>query len=108
MSAVDEYTHRKPGFWESYRDRMRPVKREDIQRVARKYLRPDKLLILATGDVEAMLPDDPAKPQSCFQILAKGKPIHLIPLPDPMTMTHPKLAASTELKCQVSRMPGMY
>ena len=92
--ADDEYTHRKPGFWQSYCERMRAVKREDIQRVAEKYLRPDKLITLAVGDVEAMMRGNPDKPLYSFQKLAKGKPINLIPLPDPVTMTYPKLTVS--------------
>jgi zinc protease len=37
-------------FLETYRDKIAKVTREDIQRVAKQYLHPDQLVILAVGD----------------------------------------------------------
>jgi zinc protease len=45
----DEWTKRPAGFWETYRDKIRAVTPEDIQRVARKHLDPSKLTILVVG-----------------------------------------------------------
>jgi len=45
----DEWTNRPAGFWETYRDKIRAVTPEDIQRVARKHLDPAKLTILVVG-----------------------------------------------------------
>jgi len=45
----DEWTNRPAGYWETYRDKIRAVTPEDIQRVARKHLDPSKLTILVVG-----------------------------------------------------------
>ena len=42
----DELTNRKPGYWKSYRDNIKKVTKEDVQRVAKKYLVPDKRAVL--------------------------------------------------------------
>lgn len=87
--AADEFTEREPGFWDTYRDKIRAITAEDIQRVAQKYLHPDKLVILAVGNVEDILKGDPDKPEYSFQKFGDGK-INRIPLPDPLTMIYPK------------------
>jgi predicted Zn-dependent peptidase len=87
--AADEFTGRDPGYWETYRDKIRAVTVEDIQRVALKYLHPDQLVILAVGNVGDMLKGDPDKPQNSFEKMAGGKIIR-VPLPDPATMVYPK------------------
>jgi zinc protease len=88
--ANDEYTHRPAGFWESYRDRMRTVTVDDVQRVAQKYLRPERLLYLAVGNVDDMLKGNPDKPEYSLRKFAKGGVIQRISLPDPLTMIYPK------------------
>jgi len=87
--AADEYTKRDPMFWESYRDKVKAITIEDIQRVAREYLHPEKLVILVVGNVEDVLKGNPDKPQDSFQKISGGKIIR-IPLPDPLTMIYPK------------------
>jgi predicted Zn-dependent peptidase len=87
--ASDEYTKRDPQFWETYRDRVRAVTIDDIQRVAREYLHPDKLVILVVGNAEDVAKGNPDKPQDSFQKISGGKIIR-IPLPDPLTMKYPK------------------
>jgi zinc protease len=87
--AADEYTGRDPQYWETYRDRVRAVTVDDIQRVAQQYLHPDRLVILAVGNVEDVLKGDPDKPANSFEKMAGGKIIK-IPLPDPVTMVYPK------------------
>jgi zinc protease len=87
--AADAYTGRDPQYWETYRDRVRAVTVDDIQRVAQKYLHPDKLVILVVGNVEDVLKGDPNKPENSFRKMAGGK-ITQIPLPDPLTMVYPK------------------
>lgn len=88
--AGDEFTGREPGYWETYRDKIRAVTVADIQRVAQKYLQPDKLVILAVGNVDDMLKGNPDKPQYSFEKIAGGGKIERLPLPDPLTMTYPK------------------
>jgi zinc protease len=87
--AADAYTGRDPQYWETYRDRVRAVTIDEIQRVAQKYLHPDKLVILVVGNVEDVLKGDPNKPENSFRKMAGGK-ITQIPLPDPLTMVYPK------------------
>jgi zinc protease len=88
--ASDELTGRDPAYWKTYRDRIRAVTVADVQRVAQKYLQPDKLVILAVGNVEAMLKGSADKPQYSFDRLRGARDISRIPLPDPVTMEYPK------------------
>ncbi len=52
--ARDEYTGRDPGYWQSVVDKVKKVTADDVQRVARKYLHSDNLVILAVGDAKAI------------------------------------------------------
>ena len=90
LFASDELTGRDPRYWKTYRDRVRALTVDEIQRVAQKYLTPDKLVILAVGHVDDMLKGSPDKPQYSFETIRKGQPIVRIPLPDPNTMVYPK------------------
>jgi len=87
--AADEFTGRDPKYWETYRDRVKAVTVEDVQRVAKKYLHPDQLVIVVVGNAEEILKGNPDKPQFTFRKMAGGK-ISRIPLPDPLTMVYPK------------------
>jgi predicted Zn-dependent peptidase len=87
--ASDELTGRDPAYWTTYRDRVRAVTVEDVQRVARQHLDPAKLVILGVGNVADMLRGDPDHPAFSFEKLAGGAPIRRIPLPDPLTMVYP-------------------
>lgn len=51
----DEYTGRDPVYWQSYIDNLKRVTPDDVQRVAKKYLQPDRIVILAVGDAETIL-----------------------------------------------------
>ncbi len=48
----DERTGRAPDYWQTYRDRVRSVTPEDVQRVAKAYLHPDEAVILVVGPWE--------------------------------------------------------
>jgi zinc protease len=87
--ANDEFTGRDPRYWETYRDKIRAVTAEDVLRVAGNYLHPDKLVILAVGNIDEMLKGNSEQPEYSFQKIAGGR-VQTIPLPDPQTMIYPK------------------
>jgi zinc protease len=88
--ANDEYTKRKPDFWDTYRDRIRAVSADDVLRVAKKYLTPDQVVILAVGNMDDMLKGSPDKPEFSLKKFSKSGDIKRISLPDPLTMVYPK------------------
>jgi predicted Zn-dependent peptidase len=51
----DEYTGRDPQFWQTYVENIKKVTPDDVLRVAKEYLHPDRLVILAVGDAETIL-----------------------------------------------------
>lgn len=87
--AADEYTKREADYWRNYRERTAAVGIDDVLRVAQKYLHPEKMVVLAVGDREAMLAGNPDKPEYRFEKFAGEGGIRSIPLPDPMTMEYP-------------------
>jgi zinc protease len=87
--ARDEFTGRASDYWDTYRDKVKAVTVADIQRVAREYLHPDKLVILVVGNIDDIVKGSPEKPEYSFQKMLDGK-IMRIPLPDPLTMIYPK------------------
>lgn len=88
--AMDYYLKMPDDYWIKYRDRIRAITVEDIQRVARKYLQPENLVILAVGDWAAMEKGNPDRAQFSFTSLG---PVTQIPLPDPLTMIYPANAS---------------
>lgn len=85
--AGDEFSGRFPknfDYYKNYRARMDAVKKEDLQRVAKKYLTPQQQVILIVGQKEEILKGHPAHPVS-LESLAGGKIID-VPLRDPLTM----------------------
>ena len=80
----DEWTKRPKDFWKTFRDKVRGVTREDLQRVARKHLDPAKMAILVVGDWDKIAPGDLEKRASMNDFFG-GKVKHL-PLRDPLTL----------------------
>jgi predicted Zn-dependent peptidase len=88
--AEDEYTRRPADYWEHYRERIKVVTVADVQRVAAKYLQPDKQVILIVGNIDDIMKGDPDKPEYSVTKLAPEGKINRIQLPDPLTMVYPK------------------
>jgi zinc protease len=86
--AADEYTKRDPTYWQTYRDRIRAVTAADVQRVAQKYVSPDKLVVLVVGDQKEIDLGD-GKHQTSLEALAEGRKVVVLPLRDPLTMRRP-------------------
>jgi predicted Zn-dependent peptidase len=87
--ASDFYTGLPDDYWQKFRDRVRAVTAEEVQRVAQKYLTPDKMVLLVVGNVDDILKGNPDKPQYTLTKLGFGTEITRIPLPDPLTMVYP-------------------
>ena len=85
--AQDEFTGRyakEPDYWKKVRPRLQAVTKDDILGVAKKYLIPEKLVILVIGDKKEILlgqPDHPVK----LNDLTTGQ-FKDVPLRDPLTM----------------------
>ena len=88
LFAGDEFTGRDPAYLATYRDNIASVTAEDVLDVAKRYLDPDKLVIFAVGNLEAILAGDPERPEFSLEALSPGG-VARIPLPDPFTMEYP-------------------
>jgi zinc protease len=88
--ASDHYTGLPEAYWQKYRERVRAVTTDEIQRVAKQYLTPDKLVILVVGNMGDIVKGNADKPQYALTKLGFGEQFVEIPLPDPLTMVYPK------------------
>ncbi len=85
--AVEELTGRyqkDPTYFQTYRDRIRAVTAQDVQRVAKRLLDPSRMTALMVGNARDMLLGDP-KHDASLAAMAGGEPRRM-PLRDPMTM----------------------
>ncbi|HEX8634425.1 MAG TPA: pitrilysin family protein [Pyrinomonadaceae bacterium] len=87
--AQDEFTKRPADYWDTYRARVASVTAEDVQRVAQKYLQPEKLVVLVVGNIDEITKGNPDRPQHSLAKIARDGQVRRIPLPDPLTMVYP-------------------
>jgi predicted Zn-dependent peptidase len=80
----DEWTGRPADFWATFRDKVKAVTREDLQRVARAHLDPDTMAILVVGNWEEIAPGDLDKRASMNDFF--GGRVNHLPLRDPLTL----------------------
>lgn len=80
----DEWTNRPQDFWKTFRGRVEAVTREDLQRVARKHLDPEKMAILVVGDWDEIAKGDLEKRATMNDFF--GGAVKHLPLRDPLTL----------------------
>ncbi|HYU32807.1 MAG TPA: pitrilysin family protein [Thermoanaerobaculia bacterium] len=82
--AEDEYLGRPHTYWRDYRDRIRHVTPEQVQRLAQRSLQPDRLVVVLVGkwaDVARGAAEAGIRPES----LVRG-PVTRLPERDPVTL----------------------
>ena len=85
--ADEEFTGRleeDPDYFKQFRDKIAAVTKADVQRVANKYLTPEKVAILIVGNKKDIIKGHPDHPVS-IDSLAKGG-LKDVPLRDPFTL----------------------
>ena len=80
----DEWTKRPADYWKTFRQKVAAVTREDLQRVAKKHLDPEKMAILVVGDWDEIARGD-LQGRATMKEFFGGDVTHL-PLRDPLTL----------------------
>ena len=80
----DEWTNRPKDFWKTFREKVKAVTPDDIQRVAKKHLDPDTMAILVVGNWEEIAKGDLDKRASMNDFF--GGNVKHLPLRDPLTL----------------------
>ncbi len=80
----DEFMGRPADYWQKYQERMGAVTAEDVRRVAKKYLDPEKLVFLIVGQWDDIKPGD-SDGRASMKEFFDGAATEL-PLRDPLTL----------------------
>lgn len=83
LFVTDEWTDRPDGYWETYRDKVRAVTKDDILRVAKEHLDPNQMAIMVVGKWEEIAPGD-LEGRASMDEFFDGRVTHK-PLLDPLT-----------------------
>ncbi len=85
--AQDEFTGRyakDPGYWKNHRAKIRAVTKADVQRAARRLLKPEQVRVLIIGQKDEILRGHPDHPERLIDFA--GGNLMDWPLRDPLTM----------------------
>jgi len=79
----DEWTGRPADYWQTWREKVKAVKAEDLQRVAKTYLDPSKMAIFVVGKWDEMYGGDLEGRARMSEFF--GGDVKHLPLRDPLT-----------------------
>lgn len=82
--AYDSFIGRSHDYWQKWREQVKTVSAADVQKVARKYLKPDQVLFLVVGKWEDIEKGDPEGRASMKDLFA-GK-VTRLPIRNPLTL----------------------
>jgi zinc protease len=85
--AYDEFTGRyakDPHYWQAFRANIEKVSKQDVDRVAKRFLHPDQLVILIVGQKNEIFKGHPDHDITLAKL--SNNAITELPLRDPMTM----------------------
>lgn len=84
----DEMTNRPADYWQTWREKIRGVTKEDVQRVANIYLDPTKMAIFVVGDWDEIYGGDQEGRAKMTEFF--GGDVKHLPLRDPLTQEEVK------------------
>ncbi|MFO0961795.1 MAG: pitrilysin family protein [Phycisphaerales bacterium] len=80
----DEWTGRDPSYWQNYRANIQKVSADDVQRVAKKFLNFDDMVVLVVGKWSDIAKGDPTGRATMKEFFNDQRTD--LPLRDPLTM----------------------
>jgi len=86
--VTDEWTNRPEGYWETFRERVKAVTAADVQRVAQKYLKPDRMAFMVVGNWSDIAKGDPQGRADMAKLCSEygiAAPV-MLPARDPVTL----------------------
>jgi predicted Zn-dependent peptidase len=81
--AVDDLVGRPHDYWRTYRANVAAVDLNAVAAAARSHIKPENLVVLVVGDVQAILKGEPDHPEARFENLGQ---LTRLPWRDPVTL----------------------